>query len=170
LTDRGSHLIQLTWKAGIDFVYDRFIFTSERNFHYQGEGWGLTHDSTTLIMSDGSSVLRFLNPTSFQKVRRISVRDGDGRLIDQLNELEYVRGELYANIWHSDQIAHISPRTGRVVGWIGISGLIDKNELGNADAVLNGIAYDSKGDRLFVTGKLWPKLFEVKIVRYKLAN
>jgi glutaminyl-peptide cyclotransferase len=87
----------------------------------------------TLIMSDGSSVLRFLSPTSFQEVRRISVRDGDGRLIDQLNELEYVRGEIYANIWHSDQIARISPRTGRVVGWIGMSGLIDKNELGNAE-------------------------------------
>jgi glutaminyl-peptide cyclotransferase len=169
LTDWASQLIQLTWKAGIGFVYDRFSFTSERNFHYQGEGWGLTHDGTTLIMSDGSSVLRFLSPTSFREVRRVSVRDGNG-LVDHLNELEYVRGEIYANIWHSDKIARISPRTGKIVGWIDMSGLIDESELRDPDAVLNGIAYDSKGDRLFVTGKLWPKLFEIKVVRNEVGN
>jgi glutaminyl-peptide cyclotransferase len=170
LTDWASHLIQLTWKAGIGFVYDRFSFTTERNFHYQGEGWGLTHDGTSLIISDGSSVLRFLSPTSFQVVRRLSVRDSDGRLIDQLNELEYVRGEIYANIWHSDKVARISPQTGRIVGWIDMSGLIDSNQVRDPDAVLNGIAYDSKGDRLFVTGKMWPKLFEIKVVRHEVAN
>jgi glutaminyl-peptide cyclotransferase len=151
-------------------MYDRFSFTPERNFHYEGEGWGLTHDGTTLIMSDGSSVLRFLSPTSFREVRRISVRDGDGRPVDQLNELEYGRGEIYANVWHSDKIARILPRTGSVVGWIDMSGLIDKGQLHDSDAVLNGIAYDSKGNRLFVTGKLWPKLFEVKVVLSRCNN
>jgi glutaminyl-peptide cyclotransferase len=165
LTDWGSNLIQLTWKAGIAFVYDRFSFAPQRQFHYTGEGWGLTHDRTSLITSDGSSILRFFDPTSFREMRRISVRDRDGHPVQQLNELEYVRGEIYANIWYSDRIARISPRNGKVLGWIDLTGLIDKRELSNPDAVLNGIAYDSAGSRLFVTGKLWPKLFEIKIVR-----
>jgi glutaminyl-peptide cyclotransferase len=164
LTDWGSSLIQLTWTSGIAFVYDRFSFAPQREFRYKGEGWGLTHDASSLIMSDGSSVLRFLDPGSFRESRRISVREDNGHAVEQLNELEYVRGEIYANIWYSDKIARISPRSGNVLGWIDLTGLIEKRELSNSGAVLNGIAYDSAGDRLFVTGKLWPKLFEIKVV------
>jgi glutaminyl-peptide cyclotransferase len=166
LTDWNRSLVQLTWKTGTAFVYDRFTFKITRTFQYEGEGWGLTHDATTLIMSDGSSVLRFLDPKSFREIRRISVHDEQGRPVEQLNELEYIRGEIYANIWHADKIVRISPRTGKVLGWIDLSGLMDKSQLPDADAVLNGIAYDARGDRLFVTGKLWPKLFEIRIVRH----
>lgn len=166
LTDWGSSLIQLTWQAGIAFVYDRFSFAQQRTFYYKGEGWGLTHDQRWLIMSDGSAILRFLDPTSFRELRRVTVRDGGGHPVQQLNELEYIHGEIYANIWYSDRIARISPRTGKVLGWIDLAGLMDKRELSDPDAVLNGIAYDSAGDRLFVTGKLWPKLFEIKVVSH----
>jgi glutaminyl-peptide cyclotransferase len=164
LTDWDSSLVQLTWTSGVAFVYDRFSFAPQRTFHYKGEGWGLTHDHSALIMSDGSSILRFLDAKSFRELKRISVRDSNGHPVEQLNELEYVRGEIYANIWYSDKIARISPRTGRVLGWIDLAGLIDKKEISNPNAVLNGIAYDAGGDRLFVTGKLWPKLFEIKVV------
>ena len=162
LTDWGSTLIQLTWTAHKGFVYDRFSFSQLRTFDYQGEGWGLTHDSTQLILSDGTPYLRFLDPKSFRVTRRIHVVDDAGHPIDNLNELEYIHGEIFANIWHSDRIARISPQTGKILGWIDLSGIIDPREL-QGDAVLNGIAYDSTGDRLFVTGKLWPKLFEIKI-------
>jgi glutaminyl-peptide cyclotransferase len=164
LTDWGSSLVQLTWKAQKGFVYDRFSFSVLRSFAYEGEGWGLTHNETQLIMSDGSSQLRFLDPKSFRVTRRIRVTDESGRAMEKLNELEYVHGEIYANIWHRDEIARISPRTGKVLGWIDLSGIIDKRELHDPEAVLNGIAYDASGDRLFVTGKLWPKLFEIRVV------
>ena len=164
LTDWGSTLIQLTWKTHKGFVYDRFSFSLQRTFEFEGEGWGLTHDRTQLIMSDGSSHLRFLDPKTFKEARRIRVTDEAGRAIENLNELEYVHGEIYANIWHSDAIVRISPRTGRVIGRIDLSGIIYKRELHDPEAVLNGIAYDSTGDRFFVTGKLWPKLFEIRVV------
>ncbi len=164
LTDWESNLVQLTWKEHTGFVYDRFSFSVLRTFHYTGEGWGLTHDETQLIMSDGTSYLRFLDPKSFKETRRIHVSDESGRPVEKLNELEYLHGEIYANIWESDDIVRISPQTGKVLGWIDLKGIIDKRSLGNTDAVLNGIAYDSAGDRLFVTGKLWPKLFEIKVV------
>ena len=164
LTNWGSDLVQLTWKAETGFVYDRFSFTRKRTFHYEGEGWGLTHDHKYLIMSDGTQALRFLDPNSLREVRRISVKDERGHPVSEINELEYVRGEIYANVWHMDQIARISPRTGKVLGWIDLTGLMDKRERTDPDAVLNGIAYDETGDRLFVTGKLWPKLFEIKVV------
>jgi glutamine cyclotransferase len=163
LTDWGSSLLQLTWKAHKGFVYDRFSFSVLKTFPYEGEGWGLTHDGTRLIMSDGTAYLRFLDPKSFVETGRIHVTDEAGRAIEELNELEYIRGEIYANVWETDEIVRISPRTGKVLGWIDLSGIIDKRELGDPDAVLNGIAYDAKGDRIFVTGKLWPKLFEIKI-------
>ncbi len=163
LTDWGSTLVQLTWKAHKAFVYDRFSFSLLRTFEYEGEGWGLTHDRLQLIMSDGTSYLRFLDPKSFRETRRIHVVDATGKGIDNLNELEYIHGEIYANIWGSDEIIRISPRTGKVLGWIDLSGIIDKRELANPNAVLNGIAYDARSDRLFVTGKLWPKLFEIKV-------
>jgi glutamine cyclotransferase len=163
LTDWGSNLIQLTWQAHLGFVYDRFSFSQVRTFQYDGEGWGLTHDGTQLIMSDGTSYLRFLDPKSFREMRRIHVTGDSSEGIENLNELEYIHGEIYANIWQTGRIVRISPRTGKVLGWIDLSGIIDKRELGSGGAVLNGIAYDAAGDRLFVTGKLWPKLFEIKV-------
>ena len=165
LTNWGSDLVQLTWKSGTAFVYDRFSFALRRTVHYPWEGWGLTQDGRNLILSDGSSVLRFLDPQSFRELRRISVRDAGGRPLLNLNELEYVRGEIYANVWQTDWIVRISPRNGKVLGWMDLSGLMDKSQLNDPDAVLNGIAYDPKWDRLFVTGKLWPKLFEIKLIR-----
>ena len=166
LTNWGSTLIQLTWQAHTAFVYDRASFRLLRTFHYEGEGWGLTQDGRHLILSDGSSTLRFLNPGTFAVERTIAVRD-HGKPIDQLNELEYVHGEIYANVWMSDRIARISPATGVVLGWIDLTGLLPVVEQSSHDAVLNGIAYDRKGDRLFVTGKLWPKLFEIRVVPEK---
>jgi glutamine cyclotransferase len=164
LTDWGSTLVQLTWQAHKGFVYDRFTFSLLRTFSYDGEGWGLTHDQAQLILSDGTSYLRFLDPKSFKETRRIHVVGNNGQGIEDLNELEYVHGEIYANIWHSDRIARISPKTGKVLGWIDLAGLMDKQQIANPDAVLNGIAYDAKDNRLFVTGKLWPKLFEIRVV------
>ncbi len=167
LTDWGSTLVQLTWESHKGFVYDRFSFSLLRTFQYEGEGWGLTHDATHLIMSDGTSYLRFLDPKSFRETARIHVTDATGHGVANLNELEYIHGEIYANVWQSDKIVRISPRTGKVLGWIDLSGLIDKRELESSDAVLNGIAYDSAGDRIFVTGKLWPKLFEIRVAAYR---
>jgi glutamine cyclotransferase len=162
LTDWGSNLIELTWMAHRGFVYDRFSIRLIKTFKYKGEGWGLTHDSKNLIMSDGSPVLRFLDPVTFKVVRTLAVSDG-GRPVKELNELEYIHGEIYANVWQTDRIARISPKTGEVVEWIDLSGLLG-SEPRDGNAVLNGIAYDQKHDRLFVTGKLWPKLFEIKLV------
>jgi glutaminyl-peptide cyclotransferase len=162
LTEWGSDLIQLTWTTEKAFVYDRFSFSIRRTMRYKGEGWGLTHDERSLILSDGSSILRFFDPQSFREVRTLAVTDR-GKPVKNLNELEYVRGEIYANIWETDRIARISPRTGKVIAWIDLSGLIDKRRLTDPDAVLNGIAYDAKTDKLFVTGKLWPNLFEIRI-------
>ncbi|HUA16571.1 MAG TPA: glutaminyl-peptide cyclotransferase [Verrucomicrobiae bacterium] len=162
LTEWGSELIQLTWKAHKAFVYDRFRFSLLKTFQYEGEGWGLTHDSKQLIMSDGTAYLRFLDPNSFRVTRRVRVVDETGHSLDNLNELEYIHGEIYANVWQTDEIARISPRTGKVLGRIDLGSLIDKRGL-DPGAVLNGIAYDSAADRLFVTGKLWPKLFEIKV-------
>jgi len=163
LTDWNATLIQLTWKAHTAFVYDRFTFSLLRTFSYTGEGWGITHDRTHLIMSDGTAYLRFLDPKSFREIRRIHVTDQQGHAVEQLNELEYVRGEIYANIWESPRIARISPESGRVLGWIDLSALVDKRDINSPEAVLNGIAYDPVDNRLFVTGKLWQKLFEIKL-------
>jgi glutaminyl-peptide cyclotransferase len=157
----GDSIIQLTWKAETGFVYDRTTFERRRSFNYTGEGWGLTHDDTRLIMSNGSSSLRFLDPKTFKEVGRLHVTDR-GRPVAQLNELEIVKGEIYANVWQTDRIARISPKTGEVVGWIDMRGLLTPSESTGVD-VLNGIAYDAKGDRLFVTGKWWPKVFEVRV-------
>jgi glutamine cyclotransferase len=169
LTNWRAELIQLTWKDGLGFVYDRSTLAWKRSFQYEGEGWGLTHDENQLILSDGTPILRFLDPQSFSETKRISVRDEKGHPVSDINELEYVRGEIYANIWHTDQIVRISPRTGRILGRIDLSGLMEKSQLADPDAVLNGIAYDATGDRLFVTGKLWPKLFEIKVVPQRSA-
>jgi glutaminyl-peptide cyclotransferase len=159
----GSTLIQLTWQHHIALVYDRSSFRELRTLPYKGEGWGLTADDKNLILSDGTATLRFLDPTTFRVARSVTVKD-HGKPIDQLNELEFIHGEIYANIWHSDRIARISPATGNVLGWIDLTGLLPSSERSSPEAVLNGIAYDPKHDRLFVTGKLWPKLFEIKII------
>jgi glutaminyl-peptide cyclotransferase len=155
-----SALIELTWQSQVAFVYDRDTFEPRRMFSYTGEGWGLTHDASNLIMSDGTADLRFLDPETFKERRRVTVTDG-GRPVPRLNELEYVKGQVFANIWTTDDIVRIDPVSGRVLGRIDLRGLLTDSPT-PAD-VLNGIAYDQAGDRLFVTGKLWPRLFEIKI-------
>ena len=155
-------IVQLTWQSEVGFVYDKTSFKQIKTFNYIGEGWGLTHDGTRLIMSDGSAAIRFLDPATLKETGRITVKD-NGVPVKNLNELEFVKDEIYANIWNATRIARISPKTGDVLGWIELTGLLDPREAVGAD-VLNGIAYDAKGDRLFVTGKWWPKLFEIKIV------
>jgi glutamine cyclotransferase len=162
ITEWNGSIIQLTWQSEIGFVYDLATFRLTKTFAYRGEGWGLTHDGARLIMSDGSSWLRFLDPTTLQESGRLQVRDQNGP-VEQLNELEYVRGEIFANVWQTDRIARISPKDGGVTGWIDLSGLLSPLERGGAD-VLNGIAYDEARNRLFVTGKWWPRLFEIKLV------
>jgi len=166
LTDWGSTLIQVTWQDHIGLVYDRFSFKLLHTFSYTGEGWGLTQDGKSIILSDGTATLRFFDPATFRVVRRVMVRDR-GKPIDQLNELEYVHGEIYANVWHTDRIARISPATGKVLGYINLAGLLPDSERSEPEAVLNGIAYDSEHDWLFVTGKLWPKIFEIKVIPEK---
>jgi glutamine cyclotransferase len=163
LTNWGSTLVQLTWQDHIGLVYDRFSFHVLRTFPNTGEGWGLTQDGKSLILSDGTATLRFLDPATFRVLRRVTVTD-HGKPIDQLNELEYIHGQIYANIWYSDRIARISPASGKVLGYIDLKGLLSASERTDPGAVLNGIAYDAEHDRLFVTGKLWPKLFEIKII------
>lgn len=163
LTDWGDTLIQLTWETHVAFVYDRSSFHLLRTFNYTGEGWGLTHDTKNLILSDGTATLRFFDPATFHEVRRVTVKD-QSKPVTQLNELEFIHGEIYANIWHSDRIARISPSTGKVLSWIDLSGLLPASKRSDPEAVLNGIAYDAAHDRIFVTGKLWPKIFEIKII------
>ena len=137
--------------------------SSHRQVPCPGEGWGLANDGNKIIMSDGTSTLRFLDPMTFQETGRLMVND-KGRKISRLNELEYIRGEIYANIWQTDRVARISPITGQVLGWIDLQGLLSEVDKTAPVDVLNGIAYDSQKDRLFLTGKLWPKLFEIKII------
>ena len=157
---RGE-LIELTWQSQIAFAYRRDTFEPTRTFRYTGEGWGLTHDGTQLIMSDGSAELRMLDPATFAERRRIRVTAG-GVPVKNLNELEVVKGEIFANIWQTDYIARVSPASGEVTGWIDLRGLLAQSDARKVD-VLNGIAYDAEHDRLFVTGKLWPKLFEIRL-------
>ncbi len=157
-----NRIYQLTWKGRKALVYDSKTFQHLGSFAYRGEGWGLTHDGQQLIMSDGTSTLRFLDPDSFKVKRQLTVRDGRRRLT-KLNELEYVEGEIYANIWYDDRIARISPQTGKVIGWLDLSKLYPRSERPHADAVLNGIAYDPLQRRLLVTGKNWPRLYEIRL-------
>lgn len=167
LTLLGNNLYQLTWQSHKGFIYSLDGLQQVREFSYDGEGWGLTTDDRDLIMSDGTDRIRFINPNSFQVEKTINVRDGE-RSVSQLNELEFVNGEIYANIWHSDFIARIDPETGRVKSWIDCTGLLAQAPDSGTSKhdVLNGIAYDKEKDRLFLTGKLWHKLFEVKIVEH----
>lgn len=164
LTLFKGKLYQLTWRHERGFIYDAWTFEKIGEFSYSGEGWGLTNDGESLILSDGTNRLRFLDPDNFQLRRSIAVLDQRTAVTD-LNELEYVHGEIYANVWHKDQIARIDPQTGRVSAWVDLTGLLKPVEATHEEAVLNGIAYDETSDRLFVTGKLWPKLFEIRLKR-----
>ncbi len=163
ITVFGDIIDQLTWKSNTGLVYDRDSFDLLHTFEYPTEGWGLTHDGERLIMSDGTSTVRFLDPQTYEETGRIEVADR-GVPVVRLNELEYVKGEIFANVWLTDRIARIDPDTGRVVGWIDLTGLLSAGDRARPVDVLNGIAYDAGGDRLFVTGKLWPRLFEIELV------
>ena len=159
----GDRIVQLTWREKVGLVYDKSSFELLEQFTYSTEGWGITQDGNHLVMSDGTSTLYFLHPDDFKETGRIEVSDNSGP-VSRLNELEYVQGEIYANVWQTNRIARISPETGKVIGWIEMDGLLNQEELRMPVDVLNGIAYDAENDRLFVTGKLWPKVFEVKLV------
>ena len=163
ITILNQQITQLTWQTEVGFVYDQASFRLKRTFNYPGEGWSLTNDGTNIYMDDGTSQIRVWDPYTLTEKRRITVRD-HGQPVSNLNELEWVRGELYANIWQKDVIARISPTDGRVLGWIDMTGILSPADRTGSEDVLNGIAYDSLGDRLFVTGKNWPKLFEIKLV------
>ncbi len=164
IVDWGGTLVSLTWRHRTGFVWDRGSFKRLATFRYEGEGWALTRDDRQLIMSDGTDQLRFLDPATQAETRRVSVT-WQGRPVDQINELEYVKGEVLANIWHQNRIARIDPATGVIKDWIDLSPLAAKIKARDPEAVLNGIAYDAKTDRLFVTGKYWPKLFAIKLRR-----
>ena len=167
ITDWKGQLLQLTWQSQVGFVYDMNTFEPTKRWTYSGEGWGLTHDDTRMIMSDGSAQLRFIDPASLKETGRITVRDASGP-VEHLNELEYVKGEIFANVWLTDRVVRISPKDGRVTGWIDLAGLLsptERTEVQRGGGVLNGIAYDAGADRLFVTGKLWPRIFEIRLTR-----
>jgi glutamine cyclotransferase len=157
-----SRIFQLTWHSGLGFIYDKDTFRQIGQFRYPGEGWGLTTDGESLIMSDGSASLRFLDPDSFTEVRRIEVRGPSGPIMD-LNELEFINGSVYANVWFSNSIVQIDPSSGEVLREIDFTPLYIDARPSESDAVLNGIAYDSETDRLFVTGKLWPTMYEIRL-------
>lgn len=159
----GNEIVQLTWKAHKGFVYSAADFHLIREFNYPGEGWGLTSHGSDVYMSDGTSELRVLDNKTLREKRRLKVRDGNKPVLE-LNELEWVEGEIFANVWQTDRIARISPQTGKVLGWIDLQGLLNPMYQRHPDAVLNGIAYDAATKRLFVTGKLWPNIYEIKLV------
>jgi glutaminyl-peptide cyclotransferase len=163
ITVFNQQILELTWRSGIGFVYDQASFRRLRSFYYPPEGWGLANDGSVIYMSDGTPQIRVWDPVTLQERRRITVRDGS-KPVTYLNELECVRGEIYANVWQTDRIVRISPADGRVLAWVNLSGLLAASDRADNTDVLNGIAYDVLGDRLFVTGKFWPKLFEIKIV------
>jgi glutaminyl-peptide cyclotransferase len=165
-----GHLVSLTWKSQLGFVFDLASLKLQRQFHYPGEGWALTRNDTRIIMSDGTPNLRFLDPETLEERGRIQVTL-EGKPVANVNELEWVKGEIFANVWQSDWILRIEPAGGRVIGLIDLSGLLSASDVvpGHTD-VLNGIAYDAKNDRLFVTGKFWPKLFEIHLRRASVMH
>lgn len=163
MTILNGKIYQLTWQQNKCFVYDLKDFKLESEFSYEGEGWGLTTDGQSLILSDGSSQLRFIDPATHSVTRTLTVMQNQTEPLFEINELEYIHGQIYANVWKTDRIARIDPRTGRVVAWIDLRGLRPEETLTNVENVLNGIAYDQEHDRLYVTGKRWPKLFEIKL-------
>ncbi len=158
-----DQIIQITWQEQTAFVYNRETFEQIGEFSYETEGWGITHDGRQLIMSDGSSTLFFRDPETFAEIGQVQVLDGNTP-ISQLNELEYINDEVWANVWQTDRIARINPETGQVTGWLDLTGLRPPETLADSDAVLNGIAYDAVNGRLFVTGKRWPVLYEIQVI------
>jgi glutamine cyclotransferase len=164
ITLLNRRVYQLTWQNQRGFIYDASTFSKLGDFTFTGEGWGLANDGQSLILSDGTNRIRFIDPDNFQVRKTIAVFD-ESTPISRLNELEYVRGEIYANIWHTERIARIDPQTGHIAGWIDLTGLRSQIEVHDEEAVLNGIAYDETNGRLFVTGKLWPKLFEIRVTK-----
>jgi len=163
VTIYGNKIIQLTWRSHIGFVYNKYNFKLLQKFNYPDEGWGITHDGKHLIMSDGTSMLHYLDPETFEEIYQIEVT-ANGIPVTGINELEYIQGEIYANIWKKELIARIDPLTSQVVGWIDLKGILSPENHSETVDVLNGIAYDVKNERLFVTGKFWPKLFEIELV------
>jgi len=163
-----DRLLEITWKSEIGFIYDLNSFAPKGQFMYPGEGWGLTQDGKRIIMSDGTAELRFWDPETLRETGRVTVTD-DGRPVDQLNELEWIKGEVFANVYQTNRIARIDPATGKLTGWIDLTGILPPADRFRQVDVLNGIAYDARTDRLFVTGKLWPKLFEIKLVKKSAA-
>ncbi|MEZ5306299.1 MAG: glutaminyl-peptide cyclotransferase [Pyrinomonadaceae bacterium] len=165
----GDEIFQLTWRSGVGFVYGLDDFKLEREIRYAGEGWGLTYDGTNLYQSDGTNVIRVIDPSTFQTKKTISVYDEKGDPLKKLNELEWVKGEIWANIWHSEEIgkpnhiAKIDPSTGKLTGWINLAEISPKDTIRDSENTLNGIAYDAEGDRIFVTGKNWKNLYEIKL-------
>ena len=159
-----DRLLELTWQSHVGFIYDLLSFEPKGQFAYPGEGWGLTQDGRRIIMSDGTAELRFWDPETLQEQGLVRVT-ADGEPVQDLNELEWVKGEVYANIWKTERIARIDPANGKVVGWIDLNNLLSPSDHTDQTDVLNGIAYDAQGDRLFVTGKRWPKLFEIRLVK-----
>jgi glutamine cyclotransferase len=168
ITVLDQKIVQLTYKTKVGFVYDQSGFQQQRTFTYPGEGWSLTNDGRQIFMDDGTSEIRVWDAVTLRELKRITVHDG-AKPIDNVNEMEFVGGEIYANIWMTDRVARISPVDGRVLGWVDLSGLLTDAEREDTD-VLNGIAYDALGGRLFVTGKLWPKLFEIQIVPKNIGS
>ena len=163
VTIYGDKIIRLTWQSNIGFVYDKYSFKLLQEFNYPDEGWGITHDGKHLIVSDGTSTLHFLNPDTFEEISQIEV-SANNIPVTRINELEYIQGEIYANIWLTELIARIDPLSGQVIGWIDLKGILSPEDDSEAVDVLNGIAYDPKNSRLFVTGKFWPKLFEIELI------
>ena len=166
ITIFGDKIIQLTYQSNVGFVYDKETFELLKEFKYPTEGWGITHNGKHLIMSDGTPRLHFLDPETFEQIRSVMVFDKD-ESVWGLNELEFIEGQIYANVWQSDRIAIIEPLTYTVIGWIDMKGLLTTQERNEKAGVLNGIAYDPNDKRLFVTGKFWPKLFEIKLINKK---
>jgi glutamine cyclotransferase len=158
----GNRLVQLTWRSGRGFVYDLVTLRPLQEFRYEGEGWGLAYDGTSLVVSDGTDVLTYLDAQRFTPTRKLAVT-WNGRSLDRLNELEFIEGEVWANVWHTDFIVRIDPRSGRVTSFLDLAGLLPSDRRSHEEAVLNGIAYDPATRRLFVSGKLWPLIFEIRV-------
>jgi len=161
-----NKIIQLTWRSKIGFVYDKNTFNLLQKFHYPYEGWGITHDGKRLLISDGTSTIHFLDPDTFKETGKIEVHENDTP-VTRINELEYIKGEIYANIWQTDLIAIINPLNGSITGWIDLKGILSDRDFIEGIDVLNGIAHDEIRDRLFVTGKFWPHIFEIKLIKIK---
>ena len=182
MTILNNKVFQITWRDKTGFVYDLETLAPTKEFRFQGEGWGLTNDGKHLIMSDGTHVIKFIDPESFEVVRQIAVMQETGKPLFLLNELEFVDGEIWANIWHSEEletsttqgrmpnigkpnyVARINPETGKVLGWIDLAGISPDDTSRDSENTLNGIAFDAENDRIFVTGKNWKKLFEIKLI------